>query len=68
MSFNSNAIKKESEDSDDVIFIKQEVDLTQVQIMKQVLLMYLKVSILNDGQYSSIKIKPYFSKKQTKFN
>ena len=30
MSFNSNAIKKESEDSDDVIFIKQEVDLTQV--------------------------------------
>ena len=30
MSFNSNAIKKESEDSDDAIFIKQEVDLTQV--------------------------------------
>ena len=30
MSFNANAIKKESEDSDDVIFIKQEVDLTQV--------------------------------------
>ena len=30
MSFNSNAIKKESGDSDDVIFIKQEVDLTQV--------------------------------------
>ena len=30
MSFNSNAIKKESEDSDDVIFIKQEVDLTKV--------------------------------------
>ena len=32
MSFNSNAIKKESEDSDDVIFIKQEVDLTQVHV------------------------------------
>ena len=31
--------------------------------MKQALLMYLKVSILNNGQYSSIKIKPYFSKK-----
>ena len=30
MSFNANAIKKESEDSDNVIFIKQEVDLTQV--------------------------------------
>ena len=30
MSFNSNAVKKESEDSDDVIFIKQEIDLTQV--------------------------------------
>ena len=52
MSFNSNAIKKESEDSDDVIFIKQEVDLTQylqVQIMKQALLTFLKVSFLNDG-------------------
>ena len=37
--------------------------------MKQALLMYLKVSILNDGQYSSIKIKPYFSKnKQNSIN
>ena len=34
--------------------------------MKQALLMYLKVSILNDGQYSSPKIKPYFSKKKKK--
>ena len=30
MSFKSNTVKKESEDSDDVIFIKQEIDLTQV--------------------------------------
>ena len=57
MSFNSNAIKKESEDSDDVLFIKQEVDLNQVQSMKQALLMYLKVSFLNYGKYSSIKNK-----------
>ena len=30
MSFKSNSVKKESEDSDDVIFIKQEKDLTQI--------------------------------------
>ena len=30
MPFKSNTVKKESEDSDDVIFIKQEIDLTKV--------------------------------------
>ena len=30
MPFKSNTVKKESEDSDDVIFVKQEIDLTKV--------------------------------------
>ena len=57
MSFNSNAVKKESEDSDDVIFIKQEVYLTQVPSSTEYETSITHVSEsknLNYGQFSSL--------------
>ena len=64
MSFKSkNLIKKESDDSDDVIFIKQEIDLTQMPSSTDYEPSVTHVSeskYLLNHKIKSIKINPIF--------
>ena len=72
MSFNPhNVLKKESDDSDDVVFIKQEIDLTQILSLTDYETSVTHVSeskyFKSQNQKYSIKSNLFLTKRNTYF-